>query len=383
MGEWCERHLGELADFMSGGTPSRSNATYWDGDIPWISAASLMTTRLVTSDRMVTRAAVGHGTKIAPRGATLLLVRGMSLHHEIRVGQAMRDLAFNQDVKALIARDGVDPTFLLYVLDGRRAELLDLVHAAGHGTGVLATDRLKSLRVAVPELPEQRRIAAVLGSLDELIEAEESAASQADELWRVVVASELGATESVPLSSLARFVNGKNFTKGAGDSGLPVIRTPEVRNGPTVSTVRNDVAAVDDNIARPGDLLFVWSGSLLVSRWRWQPGLVNQHIFKVVPHANVPDWVVLWSIEDLMEDFLGVAADKATTMGHIKRGDLDRLVDVPVRSKWRDLDSKIRPLWDEALEARMHAAELAAARDELLPLLMSGDIRVSEGVAVA
>jgi type I restriction enzyme S subunit len=241
----------------------------------------------------------------------------------------------------------------------------------------------KGIPIPVATLEEQRRIATVLGSIEDLIESEERSASQADGLWRAVVASEPGASESLRLSSLASFVNGKNFTKGGGTTGLPVIRTPEVRSGPTASTVRNEIAAADENIALPGDILFVWSGSLLVSRWQWQPGLVNQHIFKVIPAADIPDWLVLWSIEALMEDFLGVAEDKATTMGHIKRGDLDRPVAVPDRSRWSRLDTIVRPLWDEALQARLHAADLARTRDELLPLLMSGKVRVSEGMAVA
>ncbi|MDR1078654.1 MAG: restriction endonuclease subunit S, partial [Propionibacteriaceae bacterium] len=145
MSDWTATTLNDIAVFSSGGTPSKANADFWNGDIPWISAESLKTIRLCKSDRNVTRAAINHGTKIAPKGSVLVLVRGMSLHQEIRVGWAQRGLAFNQDVKALAARPGVDPSFLFYTLDGCRAELLGLVHAAGHGTGVLATDQLKAL----------------------------------------------------------------------------------------------------------------------------------------------------------------------------------------------------------------------------------------------
>lgn len=157
-----------------------------------------------------------------------------------------------------------------------------------------------------------------------------------------------------------------------------MIRTPEVRIGPSGSTVHNDVDPGKENIAEPGDILFVWSGSLLVGRWLWQRGLINQHIFKVVPNHGTPDWLALWAVEELMDDFLGVAADKATTMGHIRRSDLDRSVSLPEPARWSALDPMIRPLWEESLEARMHAAHLARFRDELLPLLMSGRVRVAD-----
>lgn len=264
-----------------------------------------------------------------------------------------------------------------------RASILQGVSTVGVPGLARPVETIKGLRVPLPPLSEQRRIASVLGVLDDLIEVEERAAAQADELWRVVLAAARHDRESVPLSSLASFVNGKNFTKGGGTHGLPVIRTPEVRNGPTSSTVLNDVRASAENLADPGDILFVWSGSLLASRWRWAQGLVNQHIFKVIPNMGVPDWLVLWAIEELMGDFLSLAADKATTMGHIKRADLDRVVNVPARSAWEDLDAMIRPYWDDALSAQMHASDVAAARDELLPLLMSGRVRVSEDLAVA
>lgn len=284
----------------------------------------------------------------------------------------------------VIVRPGpdLDSRYLAYLVNSAARGYIDsrTVGAVQQHFNVGAA---KGIPIPAATLNEQRRIASVLGVIDDLIEAEERTASLADALWRAIVASELGPHDTLPLSSLASFVNGKNFTKGGGKMGLPVIRTPEVRSGPTPSTVRNDVPAGEDNIAQVGDILFVWSGSLLVSRWRWEPGLVNQHIFKVIPAAGVPDWLVLWSIEELMEDFLGVAADKATTMGHIKRGDLERPVAVPARSRWEALDAKIRPLWDEAHAARIHASELARARDALLPLLMSGKVRVFEDLVVA
>jgi type I restriction enzyme S subunit len=238
---------------------------------------------------------------------------------------------------------------------------------------------LRRVRISIPRLDEQRRIARVLGALDDLIESELHQARLTNDLWRAKISSAiLPEAESVPLSSLASFVNGKNFTKDASGLGLPVIRTPEVRSGPTTSTVRSDVAASRANIAFQGDLLFVWSGSLMASRWKWERGLVNQHVFKVTPYEGVPGWLVMFAIEELMQQFLDIAADKATTMGHIKRGDLDRAVAVPRRGAWEALDVVIQPLWEEALASEVQAVALAGTRDELLPLLMSGRVRVED-----
>jgi type I restriction enzyme S subunit len=178
MSEWREATLGELVDMSSGGTPRMTNKDYWGGDIPWISASSLKSLRLSQSDRMVTSGAIGNGTKIAPAGSILIVVRGMSLRKEIRVGKAIRDVAFNQDVKALRVHGDAIPDFLLYTLHGREDDLLGMVRAATNGTGVLPTELLIGLNIALPPIDEQRRIVAVMTALDAHLEALEAEATQ-------------------------------------------------------------------------------------------------------------------------------------------------------------------------------------------------------------
>ena len=76
--EWEEKTLGDIVNFLSGGTPSRSNDDYWTGEIPWISASSLRCFEVFRSDSNVTKDAVAAGSKMAPINASLLLVRGSS-----------------------------------------------------------------------------------------------------------------------------------------------------------------------------------------------------------------------------------------------------------------------------------------------------------------
>ncbi len=235
--------------------------------------------------------------------------------------------------------------------------------------------------IPVPDssLEEQRRIAGVLGAFDDLIDTNTQLADQMDTLLSAVVQDALDrAGESEPLSSYADFVNGRNFTKGADGTGRPVIRTPEVRLGPSGSTPRSSIDAVDANVARSGDTLFVWSGSLTLGRWRWEDGLVNQHVFKVIPRAGLPDWLPHQLTQRQLPWFLSLAADKATTMGHIQRRHLDAPVPALETSVLSRLDEIAGPLWAASLDARTEADRLAGARDQLLPLLMSGRITVDE-----
>ncbi|MFI1487655.1 restriction endonuclease subunit S [Streptomyces sp. NPDC020747] len=148
---WPEIALSDTAKWMSGGTPTTSEPSYWDGDIPWISAASLKSPWLDDSERKVTRLGAKNGTRLVPTGTIIFVVRGMSLTSEFRVGLTQREVAFGQDCKALIPHPGIDPVVLLLALRSRTKEILGLVDTAGHGTGRLGTDRIEKLRVRLPE----------------------------------------------------------------------------------------------------------------------------------------------------------------------------------------------------------------------------------------
>ena len=134
----------------------------------------------------------------------------------------------------------------------------------------LSLKDIGNLSVDLPDLATQTAIADVLGALDDKIAANERMLELNLRL-RSAIFDSLPKPLLVPMSDLARFVNGRNFTKDATGCGRPVIRIAELNNGITASTVWNEVPAPDDNVGRAGDILFAWSGSLTVTRWRNPP----------------------------------------------------------------------------------------------------------------
>ena len=171
VGEWVESTLGEVADFLSGGTPAKSCAEYWGGSIPWVSAKDMKRFWIEDTEDHVSEVGVDSGTRLVPEGTVLLLARGMTLINDVPICVAQRPMTFNQDVKALRAKPCVTPEFLPYLLLGNKQRLLSLVDLAGHGTGRLNSDELKGLDIVLPALPEeQRAIARILGTLDDKIE---------------------------------------------------------------------------------------------------------------------------------------------------------------------------------------------------------------------
>jgi type I restriction enzyme S subunit len=224
---------------------------------------------------------------------------------------------------------------------------------------------------------EQQAIAEVLGALDDKIAANRKLVTTIDEFASAVYKQ--AATDEQPLTDLARFVNGRNFTKNATGDGRVVVRIAELNSGIGGSTVRNRVEdTADDNLARPGDILFAWSGSLTLHRWTRPEALINQHIFKVVPKTEVPYWLAYQAVATKLPEFKGIAADKATTMGHIQRRHLDTQTATPTADEVEALDPLMTSLWDRAVAADRESQTLAQLRDTLLPALMDGRIRVKD-----
>lgn len=162
---WSVQSLADVSSVYSGGTPSKSVAKYWNGNLPWISPKAMSSVHVDQSEESVTSAAVGNGTRLVPKGSVLVMVRGMGLHQGVRISQAQRDVTFNQDVKACVPKWG-DGTFLLFALLNASKYLFSKVQASGHGTGVLPTDILEGLMFAIPPSDIRDQLTKPLASLN-------------------------------------------------------------------------------------------------------------------------------------------------------------------------------------------------------------------------
>ncbi|MBO0612884.1 restriction endonuclease subunit S [Thiothrix fructosivorans] len=165
---WQSTEIGKLADFKSGGTPSKAKPEFWGGSNPWISGKDLKQHYISSSIDMLSEEGFAVVSK-APKGASLILVRGMTLLKDFPVGFVEKTVSFNQDIKALIPKKGIDGLFLSFLLVGKKEEIRQLVSTAGHGTGRLDTESIKSFPVDIPTLPEQKKIAQILSTWDKAI----------------------------------------------------------------------------------------------------------------------------------------------------------------------------------------------------------------------
>ncbi|MBK1784456.1 restriction endonuclease subunit S [Prauserella cavernicola] len=159
--------LGEVVDFYSGGTPSKRESKFWDGDVPWFSAKHMKSLRLAESDNHVTDEVFRETSlRKIPAGTVVLVVRGMILAHTVPVATLDVDAAINQDLKALLPREDIDPSYLSAVLRAQHEAILKQVGTAAHGTKKLESRVLENIRIPLPAPSEQRRIAGILDQAD-------------------------------------------------------------------------------------------------------------------------------------------------------------------------------------------------------------------------
>lgn len=257
-------------------------------------------------------------------------------------------------------------------------------------------------------LPEQSRIASILSSLDDKIELNrkmnanlEQIASALFKRWFVdfefpnadgkpykssggrMIESELGEIpEGWKVDSLDRiadFLNGlalQRYPAESKENYLPVIKIRELNNGITADSDKASANIPKEYIVKNGDVVFSWSGSLDAIIWCNGKGALNQHLFKVTSH-KYPKWFYYYWIKYFLPSFQNIAADKAVTMGHIKRGHLtESKVTIPNDSTLLEMNKLMSPLVELLINNSIEIQRMMMLRDSLLPRLMSGRIRV-------
>jgi type I restriction enzyme S subunit len=165
---WLEKRLEDVCSFSSGGTPSKKNSSYWNGDIPWVSGRDMKSTRLSDAALHISQKAVDESsTRMAPAGALLTLVRGMGLAHGAQIAELMVPCAFNQDIRSMQPERDLIPRYLLFALRTRIDLSENVLSNAAHGTLKIDMDELKNVRVPIPSPEHQHRIVLRINALSE------------------------------------------------------------------------------------------------------------------------------------------------------------------------------------------------------------------------
>lgn len=399
---WENRSLKHCVTFFSGGTPSKGNPEFWGGEVPWVSSAEMTERFLDDTSLRITQAGLEAGSRLAPEGTTFAVVRGMSLAKEFRISMALRPMAFNQDVKALIPRKGIDGKFVFYSLSANANAIRDLATEAAHGTKKLEMDRLENFEVKVPaDIEVQRRAASIALAYDSFIATNQRRITLLEELARRLyreffVHLRFPGYEDVrwvdglpegweyrPLSAVAEVNKRSIGVKDRPDEVL-YIDISSVSPG-SINEVAHYAFADAPGRARRrvahGDV--IWS-CVRPNRRSYalvlepEEGLVASTGFAVLSAKDVPfSYLYFTTTTDAFVGYLEANATGAAYPAVTSKTFESAEILVPGDGVLKEFDRLVLPSIEQMEALKRQNSMLAKARDALLPKLMSGQLDVS------
>lgn len=380
--EWKEITLGEIAIFKTG--KLNSNAAISNGEYPFFTC-SPETLRI--------------NNYAFDQEAILLAGNNADGNFSIKYYKGKFN-AYQRTYVITPIRGKVDIKFLYYALSLCLKQFKNM--SQGTSTKFLTVTILNSFSVQLPSISDQHRIASILSSLDRKIELNNKINADLEEMAQAIfknwfvdfepfkdgkfVDSELG---KIPegwkvgrLTEIASYMNGlamQKFPPENNEDSLPVLKIKELGQGFCgTDSDRCSCNIKDECIIHNGDVIFSWSGTLLVDVWCGGDCGLNQHLFKVTS-KDYPKWFYYYWTKHHLQEFIHIAKDKAVTMGHIKRGHLEEaMVAIPDNDSMEKAHELFEPILSKMISLRLENSRLSLLRDTLLPRLMSGELEVPE-----
>ena len=284
----------------------------------------------------------------------------------------------------IVNTDIVIPKYLYYLMS-----LIDLnIYNEGTTIPSLRTETLNRLEFDIPSLGEQWKILSCINPIDDKIEINNATNNNLEQQAKAIFSKEFLTLETLPygwnqasLTDIADYLNGlamQKYRPTADETGIPVLKIKELRQ--TCCDDNSELCSPNiksEYIIQDGDVIFSWSGSLLVDFWCGGICGLNQHLFKVTSNKYNKWFYYTWTKHHL-DRFIAVAADKATTMGHIKRDELAKAkVLIPNEADYQRIGALLQPIYDLIISNRIENKKLSSLRDTLLPKLISGELDVS------
>ena len=381
MSEWQERKLEDLGLLQRGRSRHRPRYDFhlYDGKYPFIQTGEVREARKYIRKFEQTYSDAGLAqSKLWPKNTLCITIAANIAELAI----LSFDACFPDSVLGFIPNENADLDFVYYTLTHFQRELKHIGEGSVQDNINLGT--FQDVLFPIPELEEQKAIASVLSSLDDKIDllhrqntTLERMAETLFRQWFVEEAQE--DWEERPLSSIANFLNGlacQKFPPTDAINKLPVLKIKELSSGISENSDWASSKVKPEYIVENGDVIFAWSASLMVKVWDGEKGVLNQHLFKVTSQ-EFPKWFYLHWCKYHLDEFISISYSHATTMGHIKRGDLDTaMVKVPKPQELEQMTEQMMPLLEKQNINAKQIKTLEKLRDNLLPKLMSGEVRV-------
>lgn len=394
MSEWKEYKLGECVTVLNGYAFKSSDFknTQLKDFLPVIKIKNVANGDVTLNDVQYHHYSEEYNNYVLSKGDILIALTGNHSEAKTQVvgGVSLYKLnkkaLLNQRVAKIIPHTNiVNEKYLYYLMKEDNFHMNIASKASGSASQAnISKKDIEEMVILLPSLTKQDEIASILSSLDDKIDllnrenaTLEAMAETLFRQWFIEEAKE--EWEEKPLSSIATFLNGlacqKYPPKNEIDK-LPVLKIRELTNGIGVDSDWATTDVGEEFIVHSGDVIFAWSASLMVKIWDGEDCILNQHLFKVTS-ITYPKWFYYLWCKHHLNEFVAIAQSHATTMGHIKRNDLDTAtVLVPSDEELKALNKTMESLFSKIEINNYQLISLRTNRDILLPKLMSNEINL-------
>lgn len=272
--EWGLKRLGEIASITAGGTPSRINPRYWNGDIPWVTTSELDFYTVEQAKQSITTEGLKNSAaRLLPPGTVLMALYGQGKTRG-KIGVLGIEAATNQACAAISLNRNISSKFIFHFLASQYEAIRNLSNTGNQEN--LNGSIVRSIWVSLPPEPEQRAIAAALSDVDGLIGALDQLIAKKRDVKQAAMQQLLSGQRRLPDLNgeweVKRLEQIGSFSKGQGirkdevlAAGIPCVRYGEIytRHSDYIrdfhSFISAEVAAQSKGLQK-GDLLFAGSG---------------------------------------------------------------------------------------------------------------------------
>ena len=392
MAEWTEYTVADVIltviDYR-GKTPKKLGGDWSESGYRALSAKNIKTGKIVQEDsiRYVSEKMYRCWMKEEIQKGDILITSEAPFG-QIYYWDSYEKIVLSQRLFAVRVNNTFYPKYIyFYMISSLFQAELDC-RATGTTVVGLRQPELLKCKICAPDYQEQKRIADILWCIEQKINNNEMLNNNLEEQAKAIFSNEFLTLETLPdgwkqasLIDIADYLNGlamQKYRPTDDEIGIQVLKIKELRQG----CCDNNSELCSPNIKseyiiHDGDVIFSWSGSLLVDFWCGGICGLNQHLFKVYSKEYEPWLYYSWTKYHLTK-FISMAADRATTMGHIKRDALEQArVLIPCHDDYLEIGRLLQPLYDSMISNRVEIRKLSKLRDTLLPRLMSGELDVS------
>lgn len=287
--------------------------------------------------------------------------------------------------------DKVLPRYLFALLKSNHL-ISELQHLAETRSGIFPqitfSSELSRIPVLLPDKETQKKVIDILSCIEDKIDLNLAINNNLEQQAQAIFKTEFLSLKALPngwsqasLIDIADYLNGlamQKYRPSGDEIGIPVLKIKELRQGYCDNNSELCSPNIkNEYIIHDGDVIFSWSGSLLVDFWCGGICGLNQHLFKVTS-SKYDKWFYYAWTKYYLDHFIYIATDKATTMGHIKRDELAKAeVFIPHEADYRRIGALLQPIYDLIISNRIENKSLALLRDTILPKLISGKLDTS------